>query len=613
MLFNGFFDPDIDIKDKLNQIPEHAQFSRNLVWDTPPIRVDVDHYHLFIWGRIYNIPELCKIANIPVEDSPEALMEYLLRKGRQGVGMMDGEFTFIMISPNETNVVRDRHGAGPQIYYTERYFGAFLKNMLQFNEFVAQPRTESLFTFLSIGYSPSPLASLRGVKKQPAGSVLTWKKHALTLEYLCDFHDFEENYGSLKLSEEEATKEYQRLHIEAIKRRIKGKKSVGLLLSGGYDSGGNIDGLREVYDGDAYTYSIGFKDNPWTELPLAKIMSDVYKTNHFEYEINGTEVLELPEIIDSLGDPFQEGGLMVNYTAMKLVTENFRPDIILGGDGNDQHFGTAAKELALHWRMKSKSLQPLQKLFASISKMGMFDKDNILFRTAFHNDKILDIQKSDNFGFKRHQLKSILNPDFKVEEHSYLGQIPKKFKDFDHFYMTHNYLGDIRQVIDEVILFKASKMAQHFNNDLSFPYMDAHIYSFLKKLDRPLKCKGSLEDLAAGKGITKFLHKNYLESRLPKEITQRKKQGGFAPLPIFFKDDAQRKEIRHFIEQSDAAKNLFRPAKLKAFLDAYDKQSSKDPYWFWYKQVQSFRYFNLLVLSVWWERFINNKMPNLKY
>ncbi len=611
MLFSGFFDPEIKIQDQLLEKQNDVQFHDNLAWDTKPVMVSSDQYHLFFWGSVYNIPQLCKIANIHEENSYEALLEYLLRKGKQGVGMMDGEFTFIMISPNETNIVRDRHGAGPQVYHNERFFGAFLKNLLDFKGFDARPRTESLLTFLGIGYSPAPLASLEGVRKQPAGTVLTWKQNQLSLEYLCDFNDFKKNYGTLKLSEEEATKEYQRLHLDAVKRRTTGKKSVGLLLSGGYDSGGNIDALREVYDGKAYSFSIGFKNNPWTELPLAKLMSEVYKTEHFEYEIDGSEIFNLPEIVDYLGDPFQEGGLMVNYTAMKLVQENAAPEIILGGDGNDQHFGTAGKELAMHWRLKGQHMQPLQRTFACMAKMPMFNKDNILFRMNFHNEKILNIQQSDNFGFKQHELASMILPEHKVPKHSYLEHVPKNFNSFEDFYMTHNYLGDIRQVIDEVILFKASKMAQHFNNNLTFPYMDAHVYDFLKKLDQPLKCKGSLEDIAAGKGITKFLHKNYLKERLPNEITDRKKQGGFAPLPLFFQDDARRKQLRSFIENSDAAKSLFKPARLKKFLDNYDKQAGSDGYWFWYKQVQAFRYFNLLALSVWWERFINNKMPEL--
>ena len=279
----------------------------------------------------------------------------------------------------------------------------------------------------------------------------------------------------------------------------------------------------------------------------------------------------------------------------------------MGGDGNDQHFGTAGKELAMNWSFRKKGYSVFQRVYAGAGKMGLFDKDNIFFRTQFHNEKILNILKSDNFGFKTHDLKKLVKTKMEFGPHKYLDAVPTSFKDFDEFYFVHNYFGDIKQVINEVILFKASKMASLFGNNLSFPYMNTDIYEFLKGVDRNLKCKGTLEDLSKGKGVTKFLHKSYLKPKLPNEITNRKKQGGFAPLPIFFKDNKQRKKLEEFILNSNAAKQLFSEKYLLDFFKAYDENVKSGGYWFWYKQVKAFQFFNLLVVSVWWEIFINKK------
>ena len=113
-------------------------------------------------------------------------------------------------------------------------------------------------------------------------------------------------------------------------------------------------------------------------------------------------------ILAATGDPFQEGGLLVNFTAMELVRKSGEnPALILGGDGNDQHFGTSGKELALHWKMKQKGAQVFQKILDNAGNMQMFNKDNILFRTEFHNRKILHIQQADIFGFTRHETTKI--------------------------------------------------------------------------------------------------------------------------------------------------------------------------------------------------------------
>ena len=150
-------------------------------------------------------------------------------------------------------------------------------------------------------------------------------------------------------------------------------------------------------------------------------------------------------------------------------------------------------------------------------------------------------------------------------------------------------------------------MGQMFGNEISFPYMSTELYDFLKQLPTELKFRGTLDELAAGKGKSKYLHKQYLHAKLPEEITNRKKQGGFAPLPIFLKNNHQRKLIFDFIKNSGAVKVLFDQAKIDTLLLKYDKLSTQNGYWFWYQQVQANKIINLLTLSVWWEMVINKK------
>lgn len=41
-------------------------------------------------------------------------------------------------------------------------------------------------------------------------------------------------------------------------------------------------------------------------------------------------------------------------------------------------------------------------------------------------------------------------------------------------------------------------------------------------------------DIARGRGTAKYLLKHHYKSLLPEAITSKKKQGGFAPMPLFF-------------------------------------------------------------------------------
>jgi len=537
------------------------------------------------------------------------LLKNYVENGHKAFQLIDGDFLCIVVEPNKITIVRDRHGAGNQLFYSSKYLSNSLLAFAEIDGFECQPNHEGLLTFMSIGYIPSPKTALKGVSKLNSGFVLKFESNKIETFDLFDYKSYMQNAGKSKLTVDEAVGEYEKLHKSAIETRIKGAQKVGLLLSGGYDSGGNISALREVYQGDVVSYSIGFKDNPWTELPLAKLLSEKYNSRHYDYEIDGSEIMQLPQILRATGDPFQEGGLLVNFTVMQLVGKSGeKPDVILGGDGNDQHFGTSGKELAMHWKLKSKGVQFLQNWYDILGdSISSFDKDSILFRTEFHNRKILHIQQSDTFGFSLRKLNNMTLKGINIDSLHYLKNAPKSYKNFDDFFFNRNYNIDIKQVINEVILFKSSRMSELFGNKMSFPYMSTELYNFLNEMPVNYKFKGTLEELSAGKGVSKYLHKTYLKPKLPTEITNRKKQGGFAPLPIFLKDDTQRRALFAYLRHADGVKAIFRMDKIESLLNQYETIATSKSYWFWYQQVKANQIINLLTLAVWWEMFINKK------
>lgn len=558
---------------------------------------------VFVLGDIYNLEE---------EDIAQSVYNIFIKESQKGWKNLDGEFTIIMYYEKKWILYRDRHGAGPQIYFTKNYCVSHPQLLHQCKSVQIIPDFETIALFLKIGYIPSPQTALKNVNKLPAGYFLILENNKIEFQDLYGYEDFGNSTSAIKITEQEATAEYERLHKKAIQARVKNSKNVQLLLSGGYDSGGNIAGLRDVYQGKASSYSIGFKDNPWSELPLAKLMSEVYNTEHFEYEIDGSEIEDLPQIVAQFGDPFNEGGMMVNYTVMKLVKQNNGTGVILGGDGNDQHFGSAGRELALHYKYKKNGLSFFQKAFQMFAEMPTFNNDNIFFKLRFHNEKVLHILESDAFGFRESEIKKILNRKLDLNKPQYLNKIPQKISSFDELFNVHNYFGDIKQVINELILFKASKLADQMNNHLTFPYMSTDLYNFLKQMPRSVKLKGNIDDCAKGRGKSKYLHKNYLYPKLPKEITERKKQGGFAPLPIFFKDDQRFQKISKIILNAKITKKYLNFSYVEHILNEYRKQNAQPVYWFWNQQVRAFKIFNLLVLAIWWETVIENrKIENL--
>lgn len=557
---------------------------------------DLSNLNIDFWGTIYNKTELGFFPEAKESDIASTLYH---REGMASFARLDGSFTFIITSKEQTIIARDHHGTGSQVYYNDRYFASSLDLLLKTPDCSRTPNLQALSSFLSIGYIDTPRSSFEGVKKLPAGSCLVYKNGKSTIHNLFDTSSITPNFEEGNL--ETLSERYGDLHAKAIKRRIGESRNVGILLSGGYDSGCNLAALRKNYDGAIHSYSIGFKGDNWSELPLAQCMSDTFGTIHNQYEIDGSELTALPDIIAELGDPFVEGGLMVNYAAMRMIGHQ-KPDIILGGDGSDQYFGTSGREVAIHHLAGKYGIKPILTVINSVLSHDRYDKNNNAYRAHFHLNKILNILQGDLFGIEPLQLKGLLKDKNLIPT---LGHPKIDNRSFEHLYTQHAYKADLEKTINQVILFKASRMAEMFGNKIAFPYMDRELYDFLKTLPIQYKCSGdNALNIARGRGAAKFLLKYHYKPMLPTEITAKKKQGGFAPMPIFFKDKVQRNRIADFIMSSSVSDDFLNKEGLEKFIRTYDREATNTGNWFWYKQNKAIQYFNLLTMAIWWEQYV---------
>ncbi len=597
----GSFDSSASIASnlKLTTVPDQ---SSNFILTENFQQVKLGNVHLFFSGIIYNQDDLSEAFVEKDMTEADLILHLFLKQGVKAFTKLNGKFLILIYRDDEFIAVRDRYGEGPMLFFTDSYFTNLFDQILNFKDFKATPNRDAIASYLMYSYIPAPLTSLNGLRKLEGGGVLTKTIEGIKLDTLFTYDDFVS--GRTTMDETEALEEYERLFKLSILRRIKGHDTVGALLSGGYDSGGNISVLPEVFSGKIKSYSIGFKDNPFSELPYARMMAEQFGAEHNEYLMDGSELEELPFLVKNMGDPFSESGWMLNNSAMDLVHDKELP-VVLGGDGSDQLFTAALKEISYKHLLKKKFLSPAQNIFSAISKNSFFEKDNIFFRARFHNDKILGIMRPDQFGFQAYQVKQLLGGK-SFTEHPVLSAIPDKFDSFDDMFNVRNFHVDIKQNSTEVIINKASRISQMYGVNLAFTYIDMDVFNFVKSLPRNLKVKGSIEDIAKGKGVSKYLLKALIKPKLPEEVTSRKKQGGFSPLEMFFSDGIKRQKIYDYITNSAIASDFFDKSFLKNFFNAYESSVAGN-YWFWYKQTMANRMINLLVMTLWWDIFLVKK------
>lgn len=566
--------------------------------DEPDSIFDDGQLRVVFWGVLYNRD----VLNASGKSNARLAAEAYLRDKENGWANLDGSFTILYISSERCGLVRDHHGTHCPIYYTVD--GSFSSSLSHFPSDIGKYVLcmPSLTVFLQRGLLLSSCSPYQGICRLEAGCQLVFEAPSPYVVSL----DYSKGIPDRKPTDVEVcSRRYGELHVQAIQRRIADSRKVGILLSGGYDSGSNLAALRSVYDGQVDSYSIGFKGDTWTELPLSRIMSETFSTRHHEYEIDGSEILELPSIVRFLGEPFVEGGLMVNYCVMRLVGDD-KPDVILGGDGSDQYFGTAGREVALHYLVKRVGMLPLAKLVAGWINRPALDTGGKLSRVNFHADRLVHILEGDRFGFSDRMIRSMLQHPGR--DWNPVAAPLADTRSFDNLYNQHALVSDLMLVINRVILFKASRMAQMFRNNLTFPFMDLELYRFLQTLPVSMKCRGeNVWKIARGHSTSKYLLKHHYKPLLPEAITARKKQGGFAPMPLFFKDSHRRTLFKDFILSSGIFSDyLSRPA-VETFLSTYDREIPASGKWFWYRQNKALQYFNLLTLVTWWEEFVGHR------
>ncbi len=553
------------------------------------------HYVKTAWGEVIFSGELYHEEETD-ENNPAAFVAaHVQQHDIASVGQISGKFLCILLHQESTYIIRDQSGTENPVYYNDRIFSNSIDLILQSGLFKAKADKASVALFLKQGFIPAPDTPFENLKKLAPFQYIEAGATGIRLHETFSFEKFLEKAETNPLTWEETVDAYEKMHKQAIQSRIRGKQKVGLLLSGGYDSGGNLSVLRDFYDGDITAYSVGFENNTLSELPLATLMAEKFNAKITPFILDGSEMEALPKILAAFEEPFFENGLFINHKVASSINPA-ETDVLLGGDGNDQFFGTSSRELALNILSRKTGFIMAQRLFELVapSLPGMA-------RLKFHNDFILNAAELQHFGYSAAEIRKLL-PGVRMDQNSASGK--RKSLQFNKLYLWRNYNTDIVKSALQVINHKASRLAGQAGLNIAFPYADNQVLSLLNTLKVEQKVKGSFKEIVRGKGKSKFLLKDCLKNKLPREITHRKKQGGFAPLSIYLDSAEMRKNIYSFVWSTSLTSDLFEKRTLDRILKDIEKTLLNTKEWFWQRQKQQSRLMYLLVISLWWRVYV---------
>jgi asparagine synthase (glutamine-hydrolysing) len=324
-------------------------------------------------GEIYNYIELREELrrlghHFTTQSDTEVLLEAWRAWGRDALPRPRGMFAFALWDAKAQQLIlaRDAFGKKPLFLAEGAFglvFGSEIDPLLAFPGVSRALEPDALRQYLLNRYVPAPLTFFRGIRKLLPGCALVWKQGKFTVaryftpplaEIAPQFTDFEN-----------AVTAFEQVFDEAVQIRMRSDAPYGAFLSGGIDSSAVVAHMAKHSTSPVRTFSVGFREQNWSELHYARAIAACFGTDHRELVVEPESFLaHWPEAVLRRGAPVSEASdipiLMLSHLARQSVK------MVLTGEGSDEILGGYPKHQAESWAATYHALMPrsLHKWFA---------------------------------------------------------------------------------------------------------------------------------------------------------------------------------------------------------------------------------------------------------
>jgi asparagine synthase (glutamine-hydrolysing) len=478
-------------------------------------------------GEIYNFPELKteleRYGHIfRTRSDTEVIIHGYKQWGTDVFNHLNGMFGIGLWDARNQRLVLARDAMGIKfVYYRLEdetlYFGSEIRPIRAAMGESPDVDPVSLNLFLRYRYTPSPYTLYKGIKKLAPGQMLILEKGSSRLER---WYQYKPRHFAPPKSEGEAREELLAIYKSAMKRHLLSDVPLGLLLSGGVDSG-LLLGLMNLYGNEWPTYTIGygerFKDD---ELSDAKRSAKIFSARNVSIELDiNTYESALSKIVSLLEEPITSSSTVLMYYVCQRAREDVK--VALVGQGPDELFGGYKRHLGVHYGQYWRSLPVWVKRIMGNVVKGL-PRNETLKRGIYSLDITDRMQRYEHvFSLLPGEAVDGLFHDDLING-SMEERAQECWKDLSLMMQETDELGgfqllELRSSLPDELMLLSDKMSMAHSLEVRVPYLDREIVEYVESLPADMKVRHGIR--------SKWLHRQVCKQFMPAEILKRKKRG----------------------------------------------------------------------------------------
>lgn len=486
-----------------------------------------EHLQIVFNGEIYNYQELraeLKTAGYQFQSDSdtEVLLKAYHHWGINCVNRLNGMWAICIYDSQHKTLFlsRDRFGIKPFYYYHKGQTFVFASELKAIRPLVKDLKvnTTALNYFFYQKYIGADLTIYENCYKlKPSENIIynldTHHIHKSSYYSLSDSLQ-QQSQRSLK----ERLEEVAGLLTDAVIKRLVADVPVGSFLSGGLDSS-LISAIIARDRQNFQTFSIGFQDKSYDEIPFSKTVAEYIRTRHHIEYLEIDEPL-IERVVGHMDEPFGDASILPTTLLSEMTRRHVT--VCLSGDAGDEVFAGYDSYKAYQ--------------YARVISAGLIKACSPFVNMLPPSDKKLTL------AFKIQKFTEDYHPNPWRRHLDWMGTFTDRDRQtlLQELYICTDYfigpaeantltgmqMNDFQRYLPEDILKKVDAASMMHSLEVRVPFLDHRLVPIVMSLPSCYKIRFLK---------TKWLLKRLASDLLPTEIIHRKKRGFTVPVSAWLR------------------------------------------------------------------------------